>query len=59
MTMSFMDSSNRMPSQIIGYVLYVNFIGISFRNTAKALSFKNNKNKSFIHLEMDLKVQTK
>ncbi len=38
MTMSFMRSRNRTPSQIIGYDILV-FLGLSFRNTAKALSF--------------------
>ena len=39
MTISFMNSRNRTPSQIIGYGLYLYFLGLSFRNTAKALSF--------------------
>ncbi len=34
-----MRSRNRTPSQIIGYGLYLYFLGLSFRNTAKALSF--------------------
>jgi putative transposase len=34
-----MGSRNRTPSQIIGYGLYLYFLGLSFRNTAKALSF--------------------
>jgi putative transposase len=34
-----MSSRNRTPSQIIGYGLYLYFLGLSFRNTAKALSF--------------------
>ena len=39
MTILFMRSRNRTPSQIIGYGLYLYFLGLSFRNTAKALSF--------------------
>ena len=39
MTISFMRSRIRTPSQIIGYGLYLYFLGLSFRNTAKALSF--------------------
>ncbi len=34
-----MSSRNRTPSQIIGYGLYLYFLGLSFRNAAKALSF--------------------
>ena len=34
-----MSFRNRTPSQIIGYGLYLYFLGLSFRNTAKALSF--------------------
>ncbi len=34
-----MKSRNRTPSKIIGYGLYLYFLGLSFRNTAKALSF--------------------
>ena len=34
-----MSTRNRTPSQIIGYGLYLYFLGLSFRNTAKALSF--------------------
>ena len=30
---------NRTPSNIIGYGLYLYFLGLSFRNTSKALSF--------------------
>jgi putative transposase len=34
-----MSTRNRTPSQIIGYGLYLYFLGLSFRNTAnKALS---------------------
>jgi putative transposase len=40
MTISFMSSRIRTPSQIIGYGLYLYFLdSLSFRNTAKALSF--------------------
>jgi putative transposase len=39
MTILFMRSRNRTPSQIIGYGLYLYFLGLSFRNAAKALSF--------------------
>ena len=34
-----MGYRNRTPSQIIGYGLYLYFLGLSFRNAAKALSF--------------------
>jgi putative transposase len=34
-----MQSRNITPLQIIGYGLYLYFLGLSFRNTAKALSF--------------------
>ena len=34
-----MRSRNRTSSQIIGYGLYLYFLGLSFRSTAKALSF--------------------
>jgi putative transposase len=34
-----MGSRNRTPSQIICYGLYLYFLGLSFRNAAKALSF--------------------
>ena len=39
MTILFMGSRNRTPSQIICYGLYLYFLGLSFRNAAKALSF--------------------
>jgi putative transposase len=39
MTILFMGYRNRTPSQIIGYGLYLYFLGLSFRNAAKALSF--------------------
>ena len=38
-TIYYMRSRNRTSSQIIGYGLYFYFIGLLFRNTAKALSF--------------------
>ena len=34
-----MYTRNRTPSNIIGYGLYLYFLGLSFRNTSKALSF--------------------
>jgi putative transposase len=34
-----MRSRDRTPSQIIGYGLYLYFLGLSFRNAAKVLSF--------------------
>ena len=34
-----MSSRKRTPSKVIGYGLYLYFLGLSFRNTAKALSF--------------------
>jgi hypothetical protein len=39
MTILFMSSRNRTPSQIIGYGLYLYFLGLSFRNAAKAFIF--------------------
>ncbi len=39
MTLLFMSTRHRTPSQIIGYGLYLYFLGLSFRNSAKALSF--------------------
>ena len=40
MTILSMGYRNRTPSQIIGYGLYLlQFLGLSFRNAAKALSF--------------------
>ena len=34
-----MCARKRISSQVIGYGLYLYFLGLSFRNTAKALSF--------------------
>jgi putative transposase len=34
-----MSYRNKTSSQVIGYGLYLYFLGLSFRNTAKALSF--------------------
>ncbi|HXT85229.1 MAG TPA: hypothetical protein VN704_13035 [Verrucomicrobiae bacterium] len=34
-----MRSRNRTSSQIIGYGLYLYFLGLSFRKTVKVLSF--------------------
>ncbi|HEY6534505.1 MAG TPA: hypothetical protein VIY08_01645, partial [Candidatus Nitrosocosmicus sp.] len=34
-----MSTRNRTSSNIIGYGLYLYFLGLSFRNTAKTLSF--------------------
>jgi len=34
-----MSTRNRTSSNIIGYGLYLYFLGLSFRNTSKALSF--------------------
>ncbi len=39
MTKYYMSARNRASSNIIGYGLYLYFLGLSFRNTAKALSF--------------------
>ncbi|HXT84701.1 MAG TPA: hypothetical protein VN704_10310 [Verrucomicrobiae bacterium] len=36
-----MSTRNRTYTNIIGYGLYLYFLGLSFRNTAKALSFLN------------------
>ncbi len=53
-----MSSGNRTSLKIIGYGLYLYFLGLSFRNIAKALSFVRSKNKPYINFEMDTKVQT-
>ncbi len=34
-----MNARNRTSTKIIGYGLYLYFLGLSFRNAAKALSF--------------------
>ena len=34
-----MSARNRTSTKIIGYGLHLYFLGLSFRNTAKALSF--------------------
>ena len=53
-----MSYRSRTPSNIVGYGLYLYFLGLSFRNTAKALSFLNlAKNKPRFYLELDSKVQ--
>ena len=39
--MSFMSTRDRTHSQIIGCGLYLYFLGLSFRNTTKALYFLN------------------
>ena len=39
MTILSMGYRNRTPSQIIGYGVYLYFLGLSFRNASKALSF--------------------
>jgi putative transposase len=45
-----MSTRNRTPSKIIGYGLYLYFLGLSFRNTAKALSFLKIKNISHVSI---------
>jgi putative transposase len=45
-----MNSRNRTPSQFIGYGLYLYFLGLSFRNTAKALSFLHIVNISHVSI---------
>jgi len=57
-TIYSMRSRNRTSSQIIGYGLYLYFLELSFRNTAKTLSFLLLV-KSRIHLKLISKVQTK
>ena len=54
-----MSTRNRTPSNIIGYGLYLYFLGLSCRNAAKALSFffTFSKDKSCINLELASKVQ--
>ena len=60
MIISFMRSRNRTSSQIIGYGLYLYFLGLSVRNAAKALYFLHllSKDKPCFYLELDTKVQT-
>ena len=48
---------NRTPSEFIGYGLYLYFLGLSFRNAAKALKWFIKK--SCFNLEVDTKIQTK
>ncbi len=51
----------RTPSQIIGYRLHLYFIGLSFRNAAKALPFfftNSQEKSSCFDLEMDTKIQS-
>ncbi len=38
-TIYYMSTKTRTSSNIIGYGLYLYFLGLSFRNTSKALSF--------------------
>lgn len=37
MTILFMSSRIKAPAQITGYRLYLYFLGLSFRNTAKSI----------------------
>ncbi len=56
-----MIPGNRIHPQIVGYGLYLYFLGLSFRNTAKALSFffaYAEDKPPLLHLEIDAKVQT-
>ncbi len=53
-----MSTRNRTPSQIIGYGLQLYFLGLSFRNTAKALSFLHIIKISHVSVWIDTKVQT-
>jgi transposase-like protein len=39
MTIYYMSARNRTSSKIIGYRLHLYFLGLSFRSTAKSLSF--------------------
>jgi hypothetical protein len=55
-----MSTKNRTSTKIIGYGLYLYFLGLSFRSTTKALSFLHIiKMSSCFHLEMATKIQTK
>jgi hypothetical protein len=58
MTISFMRSRNRTPLQIIGYGLYLYFLGLSFRGMQKHYLFKCSEVKSRYNLELNTKVQT-
>ncbi len=60
MTISFMDSRNIAPSQIIGYGLYLYFLGLSVRKHCESIIFFTfSQDKSVFYLELDTKVQTK
>ena len=57
-----LTSRNRTPSEYIGYGLYLYLLdGLSFRNSAKALSFLQIVKRSHVSIwmEMDSKVQTR
>jgi putative transposase len=45
-----MNTRNRTPSKCIGYGLYLYFLGLSFRNAAKALSFLQIVNRSHVSI---------
>ncbi len=49
-TMCCLFSRHRTPTKIIGYDLYLCFLGLTFRNTAKALSFLHIINISHISI---------
>src|SRR6185437_16671331 len=50
MTISLTTTRNRTSSNIIGYGLYLYFLGLSFRNTSKALSFLKIAKKSHVSI---------
>ncbi len=52
-----MSTRNRTSPNIIGYGLYLYFLGLSFRNTAKALSFLLLVKVSHVSIWNDSKVQ--
>ncbi len=54
-----MSTRNRTPSKIIGYGLYLYFLGLSFRNAAKTLSFLHMIKISHVSIWIDEKIQTK
>ncbi len=53
-----MKSRIRTPSQIIGYGLYLYFLGLSFRNAESIIFFTCSEDDLCFYLELDTKIQT-